>query len=143
LHDALPISDKNFLTAVAAVSPSDVWAVGYTEGSASGVDVPLIEHYDGKSWRIVASPYPGPSQYNALYAVTALSSSDVWAVGYANENSRGQNGTALIEHWNGTQWKLVDNPVAGYATDLYALAPISSTDIWAVGYIYNNSLQYE
>ncbi len=81
--------------------------------------VALIATYDGHSWRIITSPYPAPSAYNALYGVAAVSSSDDWAVGYANDNSWGQNGTALIEHWNGRQWNLVDNPVAGYVTDLY------------------------
>jgi len=135
-------ADKNFLNAVAAVSPTDVWAVGYSEGAASGTDVPLVQHYDGQSWSIVGSPFPKPSQFNALYGVTALASNDIWAVGYANENSKGQNGEALIEHWDGSQWRLVDSPIAGAATILYSLAAVSSSEIWAVGYIQTPTIQF-
>ncbi len=136
-------ADKNFLNAVAAVSPTDIWAVGYSEGSAGGaVDVPLIEHYDGNSWSIVQSAYAKGSQYNALYSVTAISTDDVWAVGYENENTQGQNGSALAEHWDGSQWTLTSSPVAGLATSLYGIAANSRSDVWAVGYIYTQSFQF-
>ena len=135
-------ADKNFLNAVAVVSPTDVWTVGYSEGTASGTDVPLVEHYDGQSWSIVVSPFPKPSQFNALYGVTALASNNVWAVGYANENSKGQNGEALIEHWDGAQWRLVDSPIAGAATILSSVAAVSSSEIWAVGYIQTPTVQF-
>ncbi len=135
-------ADKNFLNAVAVVSPTDVWAVGYSEGATSATEVPLIEHYDGQSWRIVVSPFPKPSQFNALYGVTALAFNDVWAVGYANENSKGQNGQALIEHWDGARWSLVNSPIAGAATILCSIAAVSSSEIWAVGYIQTRAIQF-
>jgi hypothetical protein len=135
-------ADKNFLNAVAAMSSNDVWTVGYTENTSGAGDFPLIEHYDGQNWTIVKSVYPSLSTYNALYAVAALASNDIWAVGYANENSQGRNGAALIEHWDGTSWTLSDSPVAGSATTLYSLAPISSTSIWAVGYIKTSDVQF-
>jgi hypothetical protein len=135
-------ADKNFLNAIAVVSPTNVWAVGYSEGATSATDVPLIEHYDGQSWRIVASPFPKPSHFNALYGVTALAFNDVWAVGYANENSKGQNGQALIEHWDGARWSLVDSPIAGAATILCSIAGVSSSEIWAVGYIQTRDIQF-
>jgi len=37
-----------------------------------------------------------PLADGALYAVTALSARDAWAVGSGSG--------ALIEHWNGTRW---------------------------------------
>src|SRR5438552_2248434 len=67
----VPGADKNFLNGVAMVSPTDVWAVGYSEEGVQGtIDAPLIEHYDGRSWSILASPFPKPSQFNALYGIT-------------------------------------------------------------------------
>jgi hypothetical protein len=130
----VPGADKNFLMAVAAVSPTDVWAVGYTETDIT--DVPLIEHYDGAGWSIVASAYPPPSEYNALYGVTAIAADDIWAVGYENENSQGQYGGALTEHWDGTSWQLAPAPVLGLATTLTAVTALSSTNVWAVGYAW-------
>jgi hypothetical protein len=139
----VPGADKNFLYAVAVLSPKDVWAVGYSEGGTGGAtDVPLIEHFDGQSWKIVPSVYPSPSPFNALYGIAALSANNIWAVGYANENSQGKNGQALIEHWDGTRWKLVNSPIAGNATLLYSVTAISNTDIWAVGYIQTSNVQF-
>jgi hypothetical protein len=133
-------ADKNYLMAVTAVSSSDIWAVGYSETNIT--DVPLIEHYDGVAWSIVSSPYPSPSEFNGLYALAAVSSDDVWAVGYENENSQGQYGGALMEHWDGIQWSLVNAPVLGFATTMYGLSAVSSTDIWAVGYIWKVGTSY-
>jgi hypothetical protein len=134
-------ADKNFLMAVAVVSSTDVWAVGYSETSIT--DVPLIEHYDGGSWSIVSSVYPPPSEFNELYGVAAISANDVWAVGYENENSQGQYGGALTEHWDGTKWTLVDGPFLGSAIILNGVAAVSSTSVWAVGYAWNGSLGFD
>lgn len=134
-------ADENYLNAVTAVSSSDVWAVGYSNMNAE-IDVPLIEHYDGTAWSIVQSPYPAPSEFNELYAVAATSPDDVWAAGYENENSQGQYGGALIEHWDGTAWSLVSAPILSFATTVYGLAALSSTDAWAVGYIWRFGISY-
>jgi len=134
-------AEANYLIGVAAVSTTDVWAVGYSEIDLE-IDVPLIEHYDGQSWTIIPSPYPPPSEFNGLYAVSAISANDIWATGYENENSSGQYGGALIEHWDGTNWSLVDGPFLGSAINLYGLAAVSSTDIWAVGDAWNGSLGF-
>jgi hypothetical protein len=41
-----------------SVSPTNIWAAGYsaTRGVASG----MLQHWDGTTWSIVASPNPGP-----------------------------------------------------------------------------------
>ena len=133
---------ESFLNAIAFVSPTDIWAVGYSIGNSRSYQVPLIEHYDGQRWTIVPCPFPAPSNYNALYGVTAISANDVWGVGYGNENTQAKNGEALIEHWDGTQWKLVDSPIAGNATILLAAAARSSDDVWGVGYIQTSNVQF-
>jgi len=89
----------NGLSAVATVSANDVWAVGSSGSQRSGGQT-LIEHWDGAHWQIVKSPSPG-SRYNTLYGVTAVSVTNVWAVGYYVNAS--QVTQTLIEHWNGTQ----------------------------------------
>ena len=134
---------ENFLNAVVATSATDVWAVGYSVGNVSTTyQVPLIEHFDGTSWTIVASPFPAPSDFNALYGAVAISADDIWAVGYANENTQSENGQALLEHWDGTQWSLVDSPIAGNATLLLAASALSSSDVWGVGYIQTSDVQF-
>jgi len=72
-------SDNNVLFGVAPISANDVWAVG-GHRTRLGTYQTLIEHWDGTSWSIVSSPNVG-SGSNDLFAVGAISTSDVWAVG--------------------------------------------------------------
>ena len=138
-----PARASNFLNGIAATSPSDVWAVGYTQPKPTYTpEVPLIEHYDGSAWSVVPSVHPAQSLFNELYAVTARSSTDAWAVGYENENSQGQNGTGLIEHWDGTAWTLADSPIAGSATSLTSVTTSALGDAWAAGYITTGNVQF-
>ena len=61
--------------------------------------------------------------------------SDVWAVGYA-AGVGGLQEAALIEHWNGSVWAVVDpspNPGAQW-NELDGVVALSATDAWAVGY---------
>jgi len=124
------------LSGVAAVSATDAWAVG-TSGSQMSHGQTLIEHWDGAHWQIVKSPNPG-SIYNSLYAVTAVSVTNVWAVGYY-VNTTGVTQT-LTEHWNGTSWSVVKSPSpASMNNELFSVAAVSATDVWAVGFITRNS----
>jgi hypothetical protein len=120
----------NFLQGVAVVSPTDVWAVGIGIESATSTWHTLIEHWNGVSWSIVASPNQGPDN-SQLYGVAALSASDVWAVGYHNSTS---TAATLVEHWNGTSWSIVASPNPGTSNStLHGIVAASANDIWAVG----------
>ncbi len=126
---------NNFLYGVAAVSATDVWAVGYYETS-SGPDITIIEHWNGTSWSVVPSVSPGAFA-NILNGITAVSANDVWAVGTYN-NSLGGPYQTLIEHWDGTSWSVVSSPNVGTNdNDLFGVAAVSANDVWAVG-DYNN-----
>ncbi len=109
---------NNALNGVSAISSSNAWAVGYSWNNNTNTSQTLIEHWNGTRWNIVPSPNPNPTS-NRLNAVTALSATNVWAVGSA------------IEHWNGTKWAVVANPDPG--ANLFAVAASSGKDIWAVG----------
>jgi len=91
---------------------------------------------------VVPAPFPPQSDFNALYAVAAVSANDVWAVGYQNQNRQGQNGQGLIMHWDGTSWSEVESPIAGYATILLGVTANSSSDVTAVGYIQTADVQF-
>ena len=113
----------NVLRSVAAVSPTDVWAVGstfYPDGPVN-TSAPLVEHWDGTQWSVVSSPNPG---FAYLNGVTAISANDIWAVGSAN-------GHALAEHWNGTQWSVV--PAHSATGNLNAVTAIATNNVWAAG----------
>lgn len=122
---------NNVLSGIAPVSAGNIWAVGsYLNGS--GIAQTLIEHWNGTSWRVVASPNVGSSG-NQLRGVVAVSARNIWAVGYSNYPSAS---TTLVEQWNGRSWSVVASPnVSGAAQSLLTgVALVTSTDIWAVGY---------
>jgi len=124
-------SVSNVLNAVAAVSTSDIWAVGNTSGP-NGMGQTLIEHWDGTQWSIVASPNPPQAIISVLSGVAAVSANDVWAVGISTPG-QGPSVT-LIEHWNGTQWSIVKSPnIPSNINDLQGIAATSSKEVWAVG----------
>jgi hypothetical protein len=89
-------------------------------------------------WEAVASPNGG-RQANSLSSVAAVTDNDVWAVGWAYNQSLGAYRT-LTEHWNGTRWSLVRSPNAtnGYNL-LNGVAVVASKDVWVVGQAWNGS----
>jgi hypothetical protein len=56
-------------------------------------------------WTTLARvPSPNPSRYDDIfYAVAALSSRDVWAVG-GTRNVQTNAAHTIVEHWNGRRW---------------------------------------
>ncbi len=124
-------SSSSGLSGVAAISANDVWAVGGS-GSQLGYGQTLIEQWNGSQWQVATSPNPG-TDYNTLYGVSAVSSTDVWAVGsYVNANQVTQT---LVEQWNGTQWSVVKSPSpASVDNELFSVAAVSANDVWAVGF---------
>jgi hypothetical protein len=124
-----PGTRSYFIKAVSAVSPNDVWAVGFSKDQNGNNPKTLTEHWDGSQWSIIPSPNVGTDSF--LEGDVAISSSNVWAVGLGIRSS---GGSALIEHWNGTKWSLVSSPNVG--SPFYSLGEaraISANDIWAVG----------
>src|SRR5438552_1827217 len=66
-------ANANYLTGVAAIASTDVWAVGYYSGTYTYET--LIEHWDGTQWNVVPSPKLGLSNY--LTGISAVSSTDI------------------------------------------------------------------
>jgi len=116
------------LSAVAAISPTDVWAAGYLWNQQTNHWRSLVVHWDGTSWSIVPSPSPG-TYLTWFTGLSAVASNDVWASGYSDDGGRSQ---PLIVHWNGIRWKVVPSPagLTGWLTDVSATSP---TNAWAVG----------
>ncbi len=121
-----PGTKSSGLAGVDVLSPTDVWAVGSFERKRH--ELTLVEHWDGTRWAQVASPSPrGESR---LTAVTAISASDIWAVGERTLHGR----TTLIEHYDGKRWSVVADPNRAWAErGLAAVTAVSPTNIWSVG----------
>jgi hypothetical protein len=118
----------NALTGIAAVSAHNVWAVG---SAATGK--PLIEHWDGRSWKQVRSASPRGATESLLNSVATAGPSSAWAVGYFNT---GKTIKTLIERWNGLTWKQVPSPNPGgrHGSFLLSVAAAGPSSAWAVGY---------
>src|SRR5712691_6955542 len=76
------------LNAVAAVSARNIWAVG--DSFSGGVEQPLIEHWNGGQWSIVASArppvgFPGGN----LLGIEEISAHNIWAVGTSFNSALG------------------------------------------------------
>ena len=64
------------------------------------------------TFTIVSSPSPGKLQ-NELQGVSAISNTDVWAVGFSNSRfaeASPLGDHTLTEHWNGSNWSIVRSP---------------------------------
>jgi hypothetical protein len=120
-----------FLQGVSGTSASSAWAVGYDVIASGDVySVSVILRWNGTTWTRVPSPDPGGGTNVYLNAVTSVSATDAWAVGYYTTPAGKTQ--ALTAHWNGSAWKVVDNPAHG-DPDLLGVTADSSSDAWAVG----------
>lgn len=108
------------LRGVAALSPTDAWAVG---GARYPENQPVFEHWHGRKWKAVASPYIANG--GTMYSVVGLAKNNVWAAGVGNF-------AAVLEHWDGRAWSFVPAYDQGVAV-LNSIAASGPNDIWAVG----------
>jgi hypothetical protein len=98
---------------------------------------PLIERWDGRSWRTQSAPKPAaPAGYRGvntrLFATACPSVKLCFAVGQAVPFGAGNApGGPLIERWDGRRWRLVDRP--GAAAPLSAISCTSARACTAVG----------
>ncbi|HMA38077.1 MAG TPA: hypothetical protein VKY74_26755 [Chloroflexia bacterium] len=129
---------SNVLQGVAVVAANDVWAVGYVANSYYGQQT-LIEHWNGTTWTVVASPNPGSSNdYLTGVAGAGATTNEVWAVGH-DVNGSGQPQT-LVLRWDGTAWAVVPSPTATPYDSLFdGVAVVAANDVWAAGEDSNGS----
>lgn len=126
------------LLGVSALSATNVWAVGFfSDGS---LDHSLIEHWNGRAWKQFTAPAQGCMPGDGLSSVTAISSSNVWAVGPVT-NCFSLEATPDAFHWNGRAWHEVPPPNPGnlLGGDLGGVDATSAHDVWAVGYYPDGS----
>jgi hypothetical protein len=121
---------NGILTGISADSANDIWAVGRSFAGSGAATL----HFDGTNWNPVPNPF---FRYGVmeLSAVTALSPTNAWAVGQGKFCSL-CHFHDVIEHWNGTGWCIVSNPIPNAKSSiLVGVAAVSANDIWSVGSI--------
>ena len=108
------VPDVGPLTAVAATSDGEAWALG-----PAGV----ILHWAGLQWKPAATAAQNGGA--VLRGLAAVAANDVWAVGSAQ-------GTPFATHWNGAAWQTAVLPATPGGGSLNAISG-TATDLWAVG----------
>ncbi len=126
-----PVTDCG-IWSMSADAPDDVWAAGGTLGGGT-----CTLHYDGSTWKSIPSPNGGPG-YNTLFGVVALAPNNVWAAGWYSERRNEEiPALTLIEHWDGTSWRIVTSPNVGplgkVSNQLRGMVAVSANDLWAFG----------
>lgn len=142
------------LRGVAAISATNVWAIGLNWHVPTGQ---LIEHWNGRNWRVVPDAAAGQ---HPLSGIAALSATDMWAVGKGIEHWTGAQwrlvpspaeasaitavapdniwaaGGSTVQHWDGTAWTVVSTPSSHEQfTTLTGMTHLSADDVWTVGYV--------
>jgi hypothetical protein len=123
------------LVAVLAVSARDVWAVGASQGSIPpGVTVAttLVEHWNGQQWRIVPSPNSAGS--GQLTSIASAGGGDLWAAGGAHSGGENVPDRPLVEHWDGSQWRVIHVPFGAHVGYVRDLAVESHESVWLDAY---------
>lgn len=132
-----PSTAGNMLNAVAAISASDAWAVGFQNSSNLNEAKTLTLHFDGTSWKTIPSPNPGKCNQgnfgNVLTSVAAIASNDVWAVGFTFPCNALLQPMAM--HWDGTKWTAVATPKLPFNNNaLNGVVAFASDNVFAVGF---------
>lgn len=97
-----------------AFGPADAWAFGQAG----------TFHFDGRRWRSFKLSVP-------MYAASAISRSDIWAVGYPLDAY-----APMVAHWHGGRWttRLLPPPSSRFPTVTpVAVLAFSDQNVWIAG----------
>jgi hypothetical protein len=111
----IPVINGSDLLSVADISPTGM----YDDNSTAALE-PFTAHFNGTAWTSVRVPVNG----GQFFGLTVVKSSDTWMVGYSS------TGGSLIEHWNGSSWRVVPSPGTG---GLLSVTATSAANVSAVG----------
>jgi DNA-binding beta-propeller fold protein YncE len=115
-------------------------AVGESSTNGNTTDSPLAESFDGNEWSLQSAATPTGAKRTSLYGgVSCASATACTAVGYYESTASVY--FALIESWNGTEWKIQSTPEPTGTRDslLARVSCTSSTACTAVGWYENSS----
>ncbi|MEP7226620.1 MAG: hypothetical protein ABI785_04610 [Gemmatimonadales bacterium] len=123
------------LQSVWGAAPNDVFAVGSHIGSTAGA----ILHFDGTAWSEMTGPSLAPLTDVVIMwrSVWGSSGHDVYAVGAryrtaATPTTGLLKPTALVAHYNGTAWSLVQLP-SGANREILDVWGTSDRNVYLVG----------
>ena len=128
--------NNSFLQGVVAISPTLAWAAGnVTNGAHPGQ---VIEQWNGTRWSLFPGPKFGKKDQADVFAMTASSAHDVWAIGSLMNRGTGLV-SPLFEHWNGTSWTATT--VESNHEFLFGASADATNDAWAAGFNGSNNIE--
>ena len=142
----VPMPDVNAylvrLHDVAAVSATDVWAVGWIVPDGQVYSRELVMRWNGTAWSVVPTIGGAPEILaTALYSVDVIAPNDVWAVGIVEEAGKKRT---LTMHWNGAVWARVASPNVGNEDNiLESVSAVGTDSVWAVGHYYDPAISFD
>jgi len=133
------------LNGISAISKNDIWATGNFTFVNTKQNIvrflPLLEHWNGKEWKIVASAAT-KSEDSTFTAIDATARGSAWLVGYQyrlDQNGHVADSVPLSERLVGSKWIIVPTglspkPISGLSGAQFCSAvTISSNSVWAAG----------
>jgi hypothetical protein len=106
---------------VAAVSKTNIWAVGDLSGK-KGSYRPFIQHHVGRGWKTVTIPGSPKFQSSGLSASAA---NNVWVYGPTSTGD-----ASLVYRYDGSHWHKIPLPAE---TSLWGAVTLGPRDVWAFG----------
>lgn len=136
----VPGQTNSGLNSVVTQAANSVWVAGYFNGLGFSPQ-PLIERWDGSTWRVMSDLLPSGATAGSLNALGVVpGSNQIWAVGSVRYGAPPSGGIGyfqpLIERWNGSAWQVgasVALPSGALAGELKGVVALSATNAWAVG----------
>jgi len=121
--------DPDVTSAAVASDANDAWSFGWDDASS-----PVNAHFNGSTWSQVQLPI-------YVQGASALSASDIWAVG-----GDGWAQSAAVMRWNGTSWNTVKLPalhlpageVLGELNQVSAVAP---DNVWVAADLQSGKIE--
>lgn len=117
----VPGVTDSYLTDLWVAAPDNIYVVGININGA------MIGHFDGQDWSIDEGYILGEPS-GELNGIWGSSPTDIFAVGGVSIG--GLNPKALILHFDGTKWSVMDQDFSNYLLDVQGNGP---DDVYAVG----------
>jgi len=124
------------LMTIDATSSKDVWTAGFTANASADKVAGVIEHWDGKAWKISYLSRGVASSFVFMYSMSAAAANNAWTIlledRTGEEPRPEENGPELL-HWDGLTWKpsYIPGKKVFYSVD--GIMAESADSAWAVG----------
>jgi len=116
------------ITSLAAVSPTDAWAVA-TRGSCSSTpDTSVILRYHNGVWE-----QQNIFQQITMWGLSFDTANDGWAIGMRSTQAGQSDDLAVLLHYHAGHWTILSHPDVPYILAVGPIVAISSTNVWALG----------